>query len=39
MLLANGTAANHTPQESVPAANLDRMLEVCEAIVEEAAAG
>ncbi len=39
VLLANGTAANHTPQESVPAANLDRMLEVCEAILEEAAAG
>ena len=36
VLLANGTSANHTPQESVPAANLDRMLEVCEAIVEEA---
>jgi tripeptide aminopeptidase len=33
VLLANGTAANHTPQESVPAANLDRMLDVCEAIV------
>ena len=38
VLLANGTSANHTPQESVPAANLDRMLEVCEAIVEEAGA-
>ena len=37
VLLANGTNANHTPQESVPAANLDRMLEVCEAIIEEAA--
>jgi tripeptide aminopeptidase len=37
VLLANGTEANHTPQESVPAAHLDRMLEVCEAIVEEAA--
>jgi tripeptide aminopeptidase len=36
VLLANGTAANHTPQESVPAANLDRMLSVCEAIVAEA---
>ncbi len=37
VLLANGTAANHTPEESVPARNLDAMLEVCEAIV--AAAG
>jgi tripeptide aminopeptidase len=36
VLLANGTAANHTSQESVPAANLDRMLSVCEAIVAEA---
>jgi tripeptide aminopeptidase len=39
VLLANGTEANHTPEESVSAANLDAMLEVCEAIVEEAAAG
>lgn len=38
VLLANGTEANHTPQESVPARNLDAMLEVCEAIVQEAAA-
>jgi tripeptide aminopeptidase len=37
VLLANGTNANHTPEESVPAAHLDQMLEVCEAIVEEAA--
>jgi len=37
LLLANGTSANHTPEESVPVANLDRMLEVCEAIIEEAA--
>jgi tripeptide aminopeptidase len=37
VLLANGTEANHTPQESVSAANLDAMLEVCEAIVQEAA--
>lgn len=37
VLLANGTAANHTPDESVPARNLDAMLEVCEGIV--AAAG
>jgi tripeptide aminopeptidase len=36
VLLANGTFANHTPQESVPAANLDLMLKVCEAIVVEA---
>jgi len=37
VLLANGTDANHTPEESVPAAHLDQMLEICEAIVEEAA--
>jgi tripeptide aminopeptidase len=37
VLLANGTEANHTPEERVPAANLDRVLEVCEAIVEQAA--
>lgn len=37
VLLANGTEANHTPQESVSAANLDAMLGVCEGIV--AAAG
>jgi tripeptide aminopeptidase len=37
VLLANGTSANHAPEESVPAANLDLMLEICEAIVEEAA--
>ncbi len=36
VLLANGTDANHTPQESVPAAHLDQMLAICEAIVEEA---
>jgi tripeptide aminopeptidase len=39
VLLANGTTDNHTPQESVPARNLDTMLEVCEAIVVEAAEG
>ncbi len=38
VLLANGTEANHTPNESVPAANLTAMLEVCEAILVEAAA-
>jgi len=37
VLLANGTADNHTPQESVPAANLTAMVEVCEAILEGAA--
>jgi tripeptide aminopeptidase len=37
VLLANGTAANHTPEESVPAASLDAMLAVCEGIVEAAA--
>jgi tripeptide aminopeptidase len=36
LLLANGTEANHTPEERVAARNLDRMLEVCEAILEEA---
>jgi tripeptide aminopeptidase len=36
VLLANGTAANHTPDESVPASGLQAMLEVCERIVEEA---
>jgi tripeptide aminopeptidase len=39
ILLANGTEANHTPNESVSARNLDAMLEVCEGIVAEAAAG
>jgi tripeptide aminopeptidase len=36
VLLANGTEANHTPQEAVSARNLDAMLEVCEGIVVEA---
>jgi tripeptide aminopeptidase len=36
VLMANGTSANHTPEECVPAKNLDAMLAVCEAIVEEA---
>ena len=39
VLLANGTTANHTPEESVSAHSLDRMLEVCEGILQEAAAG
>lgn len=34
LLLANGTYANHTPEESVPRANLQTMLTVCERIVE-----
>jgi tripeptide aminopeptidase len=38
VLLANGTEANHTPQESVSARNLDAMLEVCEGIVAAAGA-
>jgi tripeptide aminopeptidase len=38
VLLANGTEANHTPDESVSARSLDAMLAVCEAIVTEAAA-
>jgi tripeptide aminopeptidase len=37
LLLANGTEANHTSQENVAADSLERMLRVCEAIVEEAA--
>ncbi|HEX6228488.1 MAG TPA: M20/M25/M40 family metallo-hydrolase [Solirubrobacterales bacterium] len=37
VLLANGTTANHTPEETVPVRNLDAMLEVCEGIVAEAA--
>jgi tripeptide aminopeptidase len=36
VLLANGTEANHTPQESVAARNLDAMLAVCEQIVAAA---
>jgi tripeptide aminopeptidase len=39
VLLANGTAANHTPQESVPLRNLDAMLAVCEGIVAAAGDG
>jgi len=37
VLLANGTEANHTPNETVSVRSLDAMLEVCEAIVAEAA--
>jgi tripeptide aminopeptidase len=36
VLLANGTEANHTADESVSARNLDAMLEVCEGIISEA---
>jgi len=38
VLLANGTYENHTHDEFVPRANLAEMLEVCEAILEGAAA-
>ena len=38
VLLSNGTDAVHTADEFVPAANLDKMLEVCEGIVVAAAA-
>ncbi len=38
VLLANGTEANHTAAESVAAERIVQMLEVCEAIIEEAAA-
>ncbi len=34
VLLANGTEANHTQQESVAAVRLTEMLAVCETIVE-----
>jgi tripeptide aminopeptidase len=37
VLLANGTEANHTPDESVAARRLGEMLAVCEAIAEVAA--
>jgi tripeptide aminopeptidase len=37
VLLANGTEANHTPEESVAAERIVQMLDVCEAIVQEAA--
>lgn len=37
VLLANGTEANHTPQESVGANRLTEMLSVCERIAELAA--
>jgi tripeptide aminopeptidase len=36
VLLANGTEANHTPDESVAAGRLDDMVAVCEAIVTRA---
>lgn len=36
VLLANGTEANHTPEERVSGAAIVEMLEICEAIVEEA---
>jgi tripeptide aminopeptidase len=39
VLLANGTEANHTPEERVAAARLGEMLAVCEAIVAAAADG
>jgi tripeptide aminopeptidase len=38
VLLANGTSANHTPQESVTAKAMVEMLAVCEAAVDLAAA-
>jgi tripeptide aminopeptidase len=39
VLLANGTDAVHTADEHVPAASLERMLEVCGGIVAAVAAG
>lgn len=38
VLLANGTEANHTPEESVAANRIVQMLEVCEALLTEAGA-
>jgi len=38
VLLANGTEANHTPDESVAADRIVQMLAVCEAAIDEAAA-
>jgi tripeptide aminopeptidase len=38
LLLANGTEANHTPEESVAAQRIVEMLEISESIVREAAA-
>jgi tripeptide aminopeptidase len=38
VLLANGTEAVHTADEHVPAASLEKMLEVCEGIVAAVAA-
>jgi tripeptide aminopeptidase len=38
VLLANGTEANHTPEESVSRAALTEMLAVCEELVAKAAA-
>jgi len=38
LLLANGTYANHTHDESVPRENLEKMLEVCDRIVAIAGA-
>ena len=38
VLLANGTEANHTPEERVAAERIVQMYGICEAIVEEAAA-
>ena len=37
ILLANGTEANHTPEESVSATNIVAMYEVCAALADEAA--
>jgi tripeptide aminopeptidase len=39
VLLANGTDAVHTEDEHVPAASLEKMLEVCEGIVVAAGTG
>lgn len=38
LLLANGTEDNHAPEESVAGAELDRMLDVADALLVEAAA-
>lgn len=38
LLLANGTVANHTPEEAVEGSELDRMLDLCDAILAAAEA-
>ena len=37
VLLANGTEANHTPEESASAESIRQVLAICEALIEETA--